>query len=149
MQTSRTDTSIPLGWRLRACAATAIIPPLLELVSLTRFDRLVLTADRSRISNAPDDFTSARWVDNALTGLRGPWVRTCLRRSAVLYYLLRAAGRSVDLCIGVRRDEAGRLVAHAWLLRGDVPYLEPEATRSVVEHYDVIARFPRAAAVSR
>lgn len=95
------------------------------------------------MASSPPDVIAAQWVDVALSRLPRPWTRTCLRRAAVLYYLMRAAGRRVDLCIGVRRDEHGALLAHAWLLRDEEVYLEPEATRTQVAGYSLIARFPQ------
>jgi hypothetical protein len=139
------DDAVPIRWKLRAIAAAAVIPPLLELVSLTRFEHFMAAAPASASSAAPDDARCARWVDDALTGMRGPWARTCLRRAAVLFYLLRAAGRRVELCIGVRRDDDGTVLAHAWLLHDGKVYLEPEATRDIVPQYNVIARLPRSA----
>lgn len=95
-----------------------------------------------RTARAPADHTAALWVDEFLSRLPRPWTRTCLRRAAVLYYLLRSAGRTVDLCIGVRRDEHGELLAHAWLLCEGVLYLEPAGTTEVVADYTLIAQFP-------
>jgi hypothetical protein len=137
------SATIPLGWRLRAIAAAALVPPLLELLSLTRLERLLAFSARARMTHVPDDHIAAQWVDGTLARLPRPWTRTCLRRAAVLYYLSRAAGRAVDLCIGVRRDEHGVLLAHAWLLRDGELYLEPESTSGLVAGYSLIARFPR------
>jgi hypothetical protein len=136
------SAAIPIGWRLRAIAAAAIIPPLLEIASFARVERLLRSVARMRSSSAPDDKDSAWWVDRALSRLPAPWKRTCLRRAAVLYYLLRSSGRSVDLCIGVRRDEHGELLAHAWLVRDGALYLEPPSTTEVVADYTMIAQFP-------
>ncbi len=133
---------IPVRWQLRAAAAAAVIPPLLNLTS---FARIASWLGR-KPSRAPgkldglDDASLARWVDGLLRRLPGPWRRTCLKRAAVLYHLLRRAGRPVEIWIGVRRDAVGALAAHAWLVRDGAPYLEsePEAPRI----HAVIARFP-------
>jgi hypothetical protein len=98
---------------------------------------------------ALDDSALARWVDRLLRNLPGPWHRTCLKRSAVLYHLLRRAGRPVELCIGVDRSSQpgqGHIAAHAWLVRAGEPYLEahPEHASSHI----VIARFPDAPAAA-
>ena len=130
---------------MRALAATAIVPLLLEFVSFARMERLLALAARAQAPGAPDDAIAARWVDQQLGGLPSPWALTCLRRAAVLYYLLRAAGRPVELCIGVRRDEHGELLAHAWLLRDGAIYLEPATTSPLVAAYNVIAQFPQRA----
>src|SRR2546430_2589913 len=76
----------------------------------------------------------------SLYALRGPWHHTCLRRATVLYGLLRRAGRPVALVIGVRRDAAGRVAAHAWLERDAAPYLEADPT--IPARHTVLARFP-------
>ena len=60
----------------------------------------------------------------------------------MLYYLLRSSGRTVNLCIGVRRDEHGELLAHAWLVRDGSIYVEPTSTSEVVSEYTLIAQFP-------
>ncbi len=68
----------------------------------------------------------AHHVDRILH--RGFWIwrHSCLRRAAVLAYLLRRAGHDARVVIGVRRSEAGALEAHAWLAcDGREPYLEP------------------------
>jgi hypothetical protein len=137
------SAAIPFGWRVRAIAAAAFIPPLLELLSLTRLERVLAFSARPRMTNVPDDHIAAQWVDDTLARLPRPWTRTCLRRAAVLYYLERAAGRIVDLCIGVRRDEHGVLLAHAWLLRDGELYLEPDSTSTQIPRYSLIARFPQ------
>ncbi|MEO8623115.1 MAG: lasso peptide biosynthesis B2 protein [bacterium] len=137
------SAEIPVGWRLRAIMAAALIPPMLELLPLTRLERVLTFTARAQMSSVPDDLVAARWVDDTLAGMPRPWTRTCLRRAVVLYHLMRAAGRAVDLCIGVRRDERGEMLAHAWLLRDGDLYLEPDSTSGLVSRYSVIARFPQ------
>lgn len=137
----RLSDTIPVGWRLRAIVAAAIVPPLLEVVSFARLERALAFAARSRM-RAPRDADAAWWVDRALGRLPSPWRGTCLRRAAVLYYLLRAAGRAVEICIGVRRDDNGVLLAHAWLLLDGALYLEPVTTQDEVSQFTLIARFP-------
>ncbi len=138
------NSALPLGWRIRALLAASVLPPLLELVSFDRLQhRLTILASR-RWQYSPDAALVARWVDDTLGRLPPPWKRTCLRRATVLYYLLRRSGHVVDLCIGVRRDEHGVLLAHAWLVRDGVPYVEPAATELLLPSYGVIARFPTA-----
>jgi hypothetical protein len=51
----------------------------------------------------------------------------------------------VSLCIGVRRDEHGELLAHAWLVRDGAIYVEPTGTSEVVSAYTLIAQFPAGA----
>jgi len=131
---------LSLGLRLRALATSVMVPPLLSLVSLQRLAGHLGHPGLLATDPGFDDGALAVWVDQLLYRLPGPWRRTCLKRAAVLYHLLRAAGRAVELRIGVRRDEAGRLAAHAWLTREAVPYLEPEP--DAPGRHAVIAVFP-------
>lgn len=87
-----------------------------------------------------DDDSLAEWVDRVLQRMPPPWRKTCLKRAIVLQSLLRRAGRPAELRIGVRRDEAGNLAAHAWLARDDRIYLEPGG--DPVSSYQVLAAFP-------
>ena len=135
------STALPLGWRVRAVAAVGVVAP---LVALRSFAQLAQWLGREA-SGAPrraalDDAALARWVDRVLYALRGPWHHTCLRRATVLYGLLRRAGRPVELVIGVRRDAAGRVAAHAWLEWDAAPYLE--ADPAIPARHTVLARFP-------
>jgi hypothetical protein len=140
---------LPLGWRLRAAALVLLVPPLLYVVSFARLVTWLEGRGHPNPDAALDDAMLARWVDRLLRRLPGPWHRTCLKRAAVLYHLLRRAGRPVELCIGVNRGGAtgkADFAAHAWLVRAGEPYLEahPEHALSHV----VIARFPEAPAAA-
>jgi hypothetical protein len=131
------NQTLPPGIRLRALGAVLWIPPMLWLVS---FQRLAAHLGRSFASPPFEDPALAQWVDDALRRLPGPWRYTCLKRAAVLYHLLRGAGRPLQLVIGVRRAADGRLGAHAWLLRDRAIYLEPEPEAPAA--HTVIATFP-------
>ena len=132
--------SPPLAWRLRAALGIAVIPPLVSLVSFSRLGaRLDRPGDGGTDPASFDDEVMAAWVDDVMRRLPGPWRHTCLKRSAVLFYLLRRAGRAVELCIGVRRDSDGKLAAHAWLTRDGNAYLE-HTSESMLHR--VIARLP-------
>ncbi|HYT83223.1 MAG TPA: lasso peptide biosynthesis B2 protein [Gemmatimonadales bacterium] len=136
------SSALPLGWRVRAVAAVGVVAPLVAVRSFARLARWLGHgaggAPLRRV--ALDDAALARWVDRVLYALRGPWRHTCLRRATVLYGLLRRAGRPVELVIGVRRDAAGRVAAHAWLERDAAPYLE--ADPAIPARHTVLARFP-------
>ena len=132
-------TSLPLGLRCRAALACFVIPPLVNTVSFARLVRHLGkrgTIDRRDI----DDDSIAEWVTAKLHRLPDPWYPTCLRRSAVLYYLLRRAGRSVSMYLGVQRGEEQGLHAHAWLVLNGSPHLEPQDTHP--DQYKIIAKFP-------
>ena len=134
-------TDLPLGWRLRAGVAALVIPPLVHVVPQHRLAPRLGTASSAR--PGPPDGRAAAWVDALLERMPGPWRHTCLKRSAVLYHLLRRSGEPVELWIGVRRGDAGALAAHAWLVRDGVPYLE--RGEEEIGRFAVIARFPEAA----
>jgi hypothetical protein len=131
---------LPLGWRLRATAAVLIVPPLLYFISFARLAAWLGGRAAGRPDDGLDDAMVARWVDRLLRHLPGPWHRTCLKRAAVLFHVLRRAGRPVELWIGVHKTGPTPLGAHAWLVREGEPYLEsrPEHAR----RHTVIARFP-------
>jgi hypothetical protein len=136
---------LPLQWRVKALFVVLLVPPLVYFVSFSRLARWLGGDQPGPADESLDDAMLARWVDRLLRHLPGPWHRTCLKRAAVLYYLLRRGGRSVELLIGVQRENSA-LGAHAWLVRGGEPYLEshPEHARS----HTVIARFPEAQAAA-
>lgn len=133
---------LPLGWRLRATAAVLIVPPLLYFASFGRLAAWLGENASAQFEHDLDDATLARWVDRLLRTLPGPWHRTCLKRSAVLYHLLRRAGRPVELCIGVSNKETATVAAHAWLVREGEPYLESRPAHAA--QHTIIARFPEA-----
>ena len=136
------SSALPLGWRVRAVAAVVVVAPLVALRPFSQLARWLGNGAGGAPSRrvALDDAALARWVDRVLYALRGPWRHTCLRRAAVLYGLLRRAGRPVELVIGVRHDANGRVAAHAWLERDAAPYLEADPT--IPAHHTVLARFP-------
>ncbi len=139
-------SDLTLCWRVRAGITALVIPILLLVVPL---DRLASWLGRplAKSSRQPPDGRVAAWIDHLLRRLPWPWRHTCLRRSAVLYHLLRRRGHPVELCVGVRRDEMEALAAHAWLSLDGQPYLE--AGSEVPHEFAVIARFPEAAAAQR
>jgi len=118
----------------------AVVPPLLYVVSFSRLAAWLGGNAAGPPVQDLDDASLAQWVDRLLRNLPNPWRRTCLKRAAVLYHLLRRAGRPVELWIGVHKAGPTPLAAHAWLVRAGEPYLEshPEHPHS----HTVIARFP-------
>jgi len=128
---------------VRALAACAVLPPVVSLVSFARISALAGRRPARFNSVAPDDAALSAYVGQVLRRLPPPWRYTCLRRSVVLYHLLRRAGREVSLNIGVRKSGDGALQAHAWLVRDGAPYLEPD--RDEHRAFSVIATFPETA----
>jgi hypothetical protein len=131
-----------MAWRVRALAACAVLPALVSAVSLERVAALAGPFRERPGRTGPDDAALAAFVDRWLCRLPPPWRRTCLRRSVVLFHLLRRAGRPVVLHIGVRKDPGGALAAHAWLSQDGAPHLEADPSRCAA--FAEIARFPSA-----
>jgi Transglutaminase-like superfamily len=128
-------------WRIRATLAALALPPLVHVIPLDRLAHWIAHRRTRRLDDAVDDAALAEWVDRVLNRLSPPWHHTCLKRAVVLHYLIRRAGRTTELRIGVRRNEHGALVAHAWLARDDVPYLEPGGIARVGS-YQLLTAFP-------
>jgi hypothetical protein len=133
---------LSFAWRLRATGAALLFPPLIYLVPL---DRLAAWVERRSTARAGPvwDVALAEWVDRVLRRLPPPWRHTCLKRALTLLYLTRRSGGMAELKVGVRRTEAGELLAHAWLVREGHPYLEPGT--ELIETFQVLASFPGAA----
>ena len=125
-----------------------MLPPLIHLVPL---NRLVPRLGGARPEQKPlpfDPAKAASGVDAVLRRLPWPWRGTCLKRSVVLYWLVRRVGVPVELQVGVKRTPAGILEAHAWLARDGRPYLEPgvgSGRDELAAEFSVIARFPESA----
>ena len=119
-----------------------MLPPFVSAVSFARVAALAGGAVGHPRQPPPPDTLLAAYVSQVLRRLPPPWRYTCLRRSLVLFHLLRRAGCPVALHIGVRKQD-GALQAHAWLVLAGEPYLEPDSN----EHRDfrVIAAFPEPA----
>lgn len=127
-------------WRLRATLAALLLPPAIYLVSLERISRWIERRRRASSASPVWDVALAEWVDRVLGVLPPPWRKTCLKRALVLHYLSKRAGGATVLHVGVRRDAAGALLAHAWLERDGRVYLEPGTERT--ETFQVLATFP-------
>lgn len=130
-------------WRLRATLAALLLPPTVHLISLERISAWVERRRPASPTIPVWDVALAEWVDRVLAVLPPPWRKTCLKRALVLQYLIKRAGGSAALHVGVRRDAAGTLLAHAWLVRDGRAYLEPGTEQ--VDSFQVLATFPAAA----
>jgi len=135
---------LPVTWQLRAVLAALLLPAAIRVMSLATL--MTWLTPRRPTAVPLDERALARWVTRILSALPGPWHLSCLNRSVVLYHLLRAAGRPVELCIGAKRVGGAQLAAHAWLLLDGAPYLESESR--IVTGLPVVARFPDALAPS-
>jgi hypothetical protein len=122
------------------------LPPLVHVAPVDRINRWITGGANRPDDDRVDDRALADWVDRVLTRLPPPWKRTCLKRALVMHYLIHCAGRESDLRIGVRRDDTGALVAHAWLTRRGVAYLEPLANN--VATYSVVTTLTSTGGIS-
>jgi hypothetical protein len=115
---------VRLRTKLEIVTACAAVPCALELFSADRsFDWLRrVPAGGEAVSPT----LLAFHVDRILHRGRWIWRHSCLRRAAVLAFLLRRSGHDARVVIGVRRSDGGELEAHAWLAcDGREPFLEP------------------------
>lgn len=116
-----------LRTKLEIVTACAAVPCALELFSADRTFAWLARVRPGGEAVAPS--LLAFHVDRMLH--HGPWIwrHSCLRRAAVLAFLLRRSGHDARVVIGVRRGDAGALEAHAWLsCDGTEPFLEPADT---------------------
>jgi len=82
-----------------------------------------------------------RWAVSAASRFV-PGGRHCLTRALVAKLLFGRRGRGVDLRIGVAKDKAGLLIAHAWLESGGAPIFG--ATDEDLRHYSSLPQLNRA-----
>ncbi len=75
-------------------------------------DELTTTADVP----SPLAFSVGRAVERAAR--HTPWNSTCLTQTLAGKSMLQRRGMPSRLYLGTRKDEAGRLIAHSWLVAG-------------------------------
>ncbi len=134
--------TLPVSLRLRAAIVALIVPLLLCIMSFGRLAGILgrtKTGNRTTLSDDLDPILAA-WVTRFQVRLRGIWRFTCLKRAAVLFYILRHFGRPVEMWIGVKHNDSGSIAAHAWLVCNGAPYLETDPDHPSL--YKVLARFP-------
>lgn len=114
-------------WRLLAfcLAATPLVSGGLALFGYRRMHAAMARRQapiRSRFASPEDAAARARSVARivAIAAGRGPVRATCLRRSLLLWWLLRRDGVACAVRVGVRRED-GRLHAHAWVEHAGAP----------------------------
>jgi len=115
---------VRLRTKIEIVTACAAVPCALELFSADRTFAWLARIRAGGESVAPS--LLAFHVDRMLHRGRWIWRHSCLRRAAVLAFLLRRGGHDARVVIGVRRAGEGALEAHAWLAcDGTEPFLEP------------------------
>jgi hypothetical protein len=90
-------------------------------------------------STEPGHLQTARRVSWAVSAMsrHTPWRNTCLAQAIAAHRLLRERGVLSTLYLGLDKDEAGNLQAHAWLRCGDVFV----TGRKGMENYTVVSTF--------
>jgi len=115
---------VRLRTKIEIVTACAAVPCALELLSADRAFAWLARVPAGGESVNPT--LLAFHVDRILHRGKWIWRHSCLRRAAVLALLLRRSGHDARVVLGVRRDAAGALEAHAWLAcDGRDPFLEP------------------------
>lgn len=105
---------------LKAIALIALFRSTLELFSFRHAVRLM---DRmARRKSAPRDAATPEDLARAIRLASGSMLRDrpCLPQALALHLLYRRRGIESRLRIGVKKDEHGKLVAHAWVQREDL-----------------------------
>jgi transglutaminase superfamily protein len=120
-----------------ACAATPLVAGGLSVFGFRRWHAVLSRWPRPRAARFPTErAASARAASvSRVVGIaagHGPFPASCLRRSLLLWWLLRRDGIETILRVGVNR-ESGTLHAHAW-----VEYLG----RPLNDADDIALRFP-------
>ena len=120
-----------------SCMATPLVAGAVSLFGFRRVHAVMARWPRPAPTLFPTaEAASARARSAArvvsIAAGRGPVRATCLRRSLLLWWLLRRDGIDTSLRVGVNRD-GGSLSAHAW-----VEYLG----RPLNDAEDIAARFP-------
>ena len=122
---------------LVSLAATPLVAAALSIFGFRRLHAAMASWPRPRSARFPTgQAASARTLSTAkavaIAAGSGPVRATCLRRSLLLWWLLRREGIETVLRVGVNR-ESGTLHAHAW-----VEYLG----RPLNDADDIALRFP-------
>jgi hypothetical protein len=120
-----------------SCMAMPLVAGAVSLAGFRRAHAVLARWPRPAVTPFPtEDAAWARARSTArvvsIAAGRGPVRATCLRRSLLLWWLLRRDGIETSLRVGVHRD-GGSLHAHAWVEYQGRPINDAE---------DIAARFP-------
>ncbi len=116
--------------RLRAWAALAAASAAIRLLRFPTLQRTAARLSRPRVGGKGETAQEVlRAVDSAARFVPGA---TCLARSLAARTLLAREGHAARVLLGVARDPAGDLAAHAWIEgtaggRGFLPVAVPDA----------------------
>lgn len=109
---------------LEAVAALALAHVLtgwLPLRTGLRLSGLRLVAVNKALPDAADQVETALAVGSSISraARRAPFRAVCLQQSIACILMLHRRGLKPRICIGVAKNAAGTLEAHAWTLYGD------------------------------
>jgi hypothetical protein len=113
-------------WLLvEACVALCAAQAILGFLSYRRLRRVLAGMSTASISSAGTSGAQRhsteriRWAVSKARG-RLPWTPSCLAAALAAARMLERRELARVLCLGVGRDEAGRLEGHAWVRSGDL-----------------------------
>lgn len=137
-------SSIEEAWLLmRIACFAAVLPVLLRYLSIPRL--LALHTPKTTPASAHHDRRDKilKYTDYVFRGKHGPYKKTCLKRSLVLYRFMRRSGLDVRICLGIRRMPSGSsdaLIGHSWLLhQGKIVF---EENPEIAKRHTVVFSYP-------
>ncbi len=119
---------------IRIFSLVTILPIMLKRLSVSKL--MQVFTPRNTINYKKKDMKKykeniVKFTDYILNLTPGMWKGTCLKRSLVLYFLLRKLGMDVRICFGTRynknlsnREAKMNLEGHAWLIYKGSIFLE-------------------------
>ena len=135
---------------IRILFLVAVLPIMLKRLSVSKL--MQVFTPRNTISYKKKDMKKykeniVKFTDYILNLTPGMWKGTCLKRSLVLYFLLRKLGMDVRICFGTRynrnlsNSEAKKnLEGHAWLIYKGSIFLERNT--ELTKTYTMTYSFP-------
>ena len=99
------------------------------LLACTPTNKIISDAAKNLGSHSTIDVDGERiakiaWAINAASA-NVPWRSDCFVRSLGALYLLRKIGIIPTFHLGIRRDDVGEMVAHAWVTIGNYAVTDP------------------------
>ena len=135
---------------IRILFLLAILPIVLKRLSVSKL--MQAFTPKNTMSSKNKDITKYResavkLTDYILNLAPGMWKGTCLKRSLILYFLLRKTGMDVRICFGTRyntrlssQEAKKHLEGHAWLMHRGTIFLERNA--QLTKTYTLTYSFP-------
>ena len=132
---------------IRILFLVAVLPIMLKRLSVSKL--MQVFTPRNTISYKKKDMKKykeniVRFTDYIINFTPGMWKGSCLKRSLILYFLLRKSGMDVRICFGTRyntrlskQDAKKHLEGHAWLIHKGTIFMErnTELTKTYIMTY--------------